>query len=456
MDDPYDWTIDQVIASVAPEDPPLAESLRSNEVDGEVLLTVCTYERLKDDIGILPLGKRSKIMRVIEGLRKRSEKYMDHILDLASNTALPDDVGYSPRAIRSLDIPELAAPNLRKRKSSVLGGPFTTPIYSSPPLQPQDLPLRVSATPELLPPVEVRKKRIKPLSLLASADENLPLFVPESALHFANHSAVRIVRNRETGMGDTVPFELERVGSESPSVGGMDVDVDVGGHYSVPSPGPDGVVGNGDDNREVGTPMVMPREASVVGDGVQEHREGGRSSSHIPEVETPSKVNFGGSRKTRKRQYLPVKGLPVDELIYGKTEVGEEIHSEEGGDEFCMGNDFYSIADGFTLVRFLWVALNSNSDAIPYITSKNSLRESPILTPLLTNSSTHHQAPRPAPLRRPPNPPPPQRPLLHHTHTQRPPPHRPQALPRRSSPQTPPPGLHPLYRPRRRRLHCHP
>lgn len=392
MDDPYDWTIDQVIASVAPEDPPLAESLRSNEVDGEVLLTVCTYERLKDDIGILPLGKRSKIMRVIEGLRKRSEKYMDHILDLASNTALPDDVGYSPRAIRSLDIPELAAPNLRKRKSSVLGGPFTTPIHSSPPLQPQDSLLRVSATPELLPPVEVRKKRIKPLSLLASADENLPLFVPESALHFASHSAVRIVRNRETGMGDTVPFELERAGSESPSVG-MDVDVDVGGHHSVPSPGPGGVVGNGDDNREVGTPMVMSREASVVRDEVQEHREGDRSSSHVPEVETPLKVNFGGSRKTRKRQYLPVKGLPVDELIYGKTEVGEEIYSEEEGDEFCMGNDFYSVVDGFTLVRFLWVALNSNSDAIPHITSKNSLRESPHLD-TITNK---FQYPPPSP-----------------------------------------------------------
>lgn len=358
--DPYDWPIDRVIVEVAPGDKALARSLQINEVDGEVLLTVCTYERLKDDIGIISMGKRSKVMRVIEGLRRKSKKYMDHIQDLASNTALPDDSGSvyecsppPPGGIRSLEIPYFTTSSgLRKRKSRVLSPSPTSP-------------LRSSCTPEPPQPEIPLEKRRKPLSLLAAADESLPLFVPKSAMHLTNHSAVRIIRNRETGLVVTVPFSQETSGSGPASLDGMDVDMDMEADHGLersPSPlvGRDAWI----ENRGKGnTPINMSPEAAVVGDQ-EDEGEGedicGRNRNtrkylldiaddarpvHLEiSKETERELNHKPSRSnkasgiSRKPRYLPVKGLPVDEIMYGKAEVGSELLGEEDNKEFFIGN----------------------------------------------------------------------------------------------------------------------
>lgn len=364
--DPYDWSIDRVVAEVAQDDSRLAESLRVNEVDGEVLLTVCTYERLKDDIGIIPLGKRSKIMRTIQELRKGSNRYKDYILDAASNIALPDDtgsvmgspaprsavlaVGFStpmPEKIRSLEIPSFATPiNPRKRKGA-LNTPLTSLTRSSATPEPQ--PLRL----ESLAGVQPRKS--KPLSLLASGDDNLPLFVPESALHFPNHAAVRIVRDKGTGMGRAIPFTQERASSEPPSkeeeMGG-EIEMDVGyDHAQSPSPAgrlSDGHVLSeyGDNvNVQMGTPnndelnvqMHMSPEPFIAPE--EEEVEQGLNDDGEVDGEVVRGVTNESKRvkgALRKRRYLLPKGLTADELIYGKLELGAEIHNDEGEDEFFI------------------------------------------------------------------------------------------------------------------------
>lgn len=375
--DPYDWTIDEVIAEVAAGDKTLATSLRINEVDGEVLLTACTYERLKDDIGIISLGKRSKVMRVIEGLKRRSKKYMDYIQDLASNTALPDDAGsifeeHSPPpsgGIRSLEIPHFATPSgSRKRKNRAASPPLTSP-------------LNLSATPGLpLPeaPLEGVQKRRKPLSLLAAADECLPLFVPKSAMHLASHSAVRIVRNKETGMVDTVPFSQETAGPGSPSVDGMDVDVDMGADHEPGQP-PSLLAGRSIqiENRDGKNIQInISPDSSIAGDREEEdddvygrnrnirkdlvatanddhpvHLEIAKEVEEllIPNPRHPNKASVA----PRRHHYLPVKGLPVDEIMYGKTEVGSELLGEEDNGEFCTGNNLCPrVKKEFTLGQF--------------------------------------------------------------------------------------------------------
>lgn len=388
--DPYDWSIDEVIAEVAAGDKTLATSLRINEVDGEVLLTACTYERLKDDIGIVSLGKRSKVMRVIERLKKKSKKYMNHIQDLASNTALPDDAGsvfeYSPPppgGIRSLDVPHFPTPSgSRKRKNRTVSAPLMSPLDPS-------------AAPELpLPetPLGGGQKRRKPLSLLAAADESLPLFVPRSAMHLTSHSAVRIVRNRETGMVDTVPFSQETAGSRSPSVDGMDFDTDMGadhepGQSSSPLAGRIIRIENKD---EENIRMNMLPEASVAGcqggeddDVYGRNRNTRRDLVSIADDDRPVHLEIakegegeltfnprhsnGASIAARKRRYLPVKGLPVDEIMYGKTDVGCELLDEEDDREFCTGNGLCPKANGgFALGQFcislkLYLAVSKSS-----------------------------------------------------------------------------------------------
>lgn len=387
--DPYDWSVDRVIAEVAAGDKTLATSLRINEVDGEVLLTACTYERLKDDIGIISLGKRSKMVRAIEGLKKKSKKYMDHIQDLASNTALPDDVGsvfeYSPPppgGIRSLDIPYFPIPSgSRKRKNRIVSAPLMSPLGSS-------------TAPELpLPETTLGggQKRRKPLSLLAAADENLPLFVSWSAMHLTSHSAVRIVRNRKTGVVDTVPFSQETASSGSPSVDGMDFDMDMGvdhdpGQPSSPLAGRSIRI----ENRDGGNIRVnMLPEASVAG-----YQEGGEDDVYgrnrnirkdlVATADDDRPVHLEISKKdgelvfnprhsnkasvaARKHRYLPVKGLSVDEIMYGKTDVGCELLDEEDDREFCTGNGLCPKANKeFALGQFcttlkLYLAVSESS-----------------------------------------------------------------------------------------------
>lgn len=87
-DDPWDWSIDQVIACLtAPtghlrtnyaryrETGLVAETIRENDVFGEVLLTEITDSVLKDDFGIGSIGQRSQIKRIIEDLQDRSAKF---------------------------------------------------------------------------------------------------------------------------------------------------------------------------------------------------------------------------------------------------------------------------------------------------------------------------------------------------------------------------------------------
>lgn len=380
--DPYDWPTDRVIAEVAGGDDMLAKSLRTNEVDGEVLLTVCTYERLKDDIGIIPLGKRSKVMRVIEGLRKRSRKYMNHIQDLASNTALPDDTGPVPgylpalREIQSLEIQSFVTPSgSRKRKSRASSTPLTSPFHPSATPEPPRAETTLETTLETLleTPLQTPLKRRKPLSLLAATDECLPLFVPKSALHLSDHSAVRIVRHRKTGMVDTVPFSQEWSGSES-SVNGMEVDMEMEvDHEPEQSPSllADGGIqiengGEGDtlmsipgasldEDQEEEEENVYGRDKNTIKDPIDTHDsrptrlETARSGKEL----VPPNHDFGHSSKasaSRKRRYLPVKGLIVDKIIYGETKVGSEILGEDDSGEFCIGNNLCPrIRRGFTL-----------------------------------------------------------------------------------------------------------
>lgn len=380
--DPYDWTIDEVIAEVTAGDKTLATSLRTNEVDGEVLLTACTYERLKDDIGIISLGKRSKVMRAIEGLKRRSKKYMDYIQDLASNTALPDDAGsvleeHSPPpsgGIRSLGIPHFATPSgSRKRKNRA-----ASPLLTS--------PLNPSATPEpSLPeaPLEGVQKRRKPLSLLAAADECLPLFVPKSAMHLASHSAVRIVRNKETGMVDTVPFSQETSDPGSPSMDGMDVDMDMGTDHEPGQP-PSPLAGRSIqiENRDgKNIQMNISPDPSIAGDHEEEDGDVyGRNGDirkdlvatageghpvHLEIAKEGEELLIPNPRHSnkasvapRRHHYLPVKGLPVDEIMYGKTDIGSELLGEEDNGEFCTGNDLCPRANKeFTLGQFCTIRL---------------------------------------------------------------------------------------------------
>ncbi|KAF2404373.1 hypothetical protein EJ06DRAFT_546279 [Trichodelitschia bisporula] len=92
-DDPFDWSVDQVIAVVChsrtlwtqhrpyarlPDPDHLAQLLQDNDVDGAALLSAINPAVLKEDFGIKSLGQRDAIIWGIERLRHRSAKYQAH------------------------------------------------------------------------------------------------------------------------------------------------------------------------------------------------------------------------------------------------------------------------------------------------------------------------------------------------------------------------------------------
>ncbi|KAL9028809.1 MAG: hypothetical protein Q9196_002880 [Gyalolechia fulgens] len=93
-EDPWDWTVDQVVAAFCdktfpfraannseahPDATLLEQKLREHCIEGGGLLTEINHASLKEEFGILVLGQRGRILREIHRLRRHSHKYLEYI-----------------------------------------------------------------------------------------------------------------------------------------------------------------------------------------------------------------------------------------------------------------------------------------------------------------------------------------------------------------------------------------
>ncbi|RPB21114.1 hypothetical protein L211DRAFT_452809 [Terfezia boudieri ATCC MYA-4762] len=78
--DPWDWSVDQVSRKLSrvTNNHTVGELIRLSQINGECLLTELTRENLKDDVGIIALGTRVVVMRVVLEWRKSSAKYTQY------------------------------------------------------------------------------------------------------------------------------------------------------------------------------------------------------------------------------------------------------------------------------------------------------------------------------------------------------------------------------------------
>ncbi|EEQ87067.2 hypothetical protein RJZ56_005834 [Blastomyces dermatitidis] len=149
-DDPFDWSIDQVIANLCLSSAPwtrsslprldlttLETTLRENDVTGEILLTEINKTTLAQDLGLKSLGQRATIFRAVEYLQKLSRKYAEysqshkvdhsHSVTATPQTAprlnlLPETPSALPNSpSQSHSIPSaVAAPSTQSRAADVL------------------------------------------------------------------------------------------------------------------------------------------------------------------------------------------------------------------------------------------------------------------------------------------------------------------------------------------------
>jgi len=342
--DPFDWDIDAVVAAVAADDEQIANSLRYNEVDGRVLLTVCNYERLKTDIGIIPLGKRDKIMRKIHSLRRDSPKYS---LEVAMATPLPDDdgeTGYYPSPhnsrphatprycsetlIKPLVLPDSTPSLSRKRKL-----PF---ISESPSAKPRvSETLEATRNPLQTPPLPGGPGGL--FNLISRTTDPVILRNPFKVVESSDNRdlpptpAIQIQKNGDSAT--PVPFrvaarpELSHPNGDSPD-SRMDVDTDF-------------LLGEGadSDGEAVAPPLDTTELSYVAGEEGAEMDSGGRQDRH------PSKIvvlRLPSLRKSprRKQHYLLPKAVGVDQIFYN-VGMGDEINrSDSDDDDFVISECF--------------------------------------------------------------------------------------------------------------------
>ena len=95
-EDPWNWTVDQVVKAVCHHDSPLLkdmndselilsnpkafeQTLRENGVRGLTFLKEVDHASLRDDLCMKNLGDRSSVLHLIQDLRRKSPKYIAHL-----------------------------------------------------------------------------------------------------------------------------------------------------------------------------------------------------------------------------------------------------------------------------------------------------------------------------------------------------------------------------------------
>lgn len=106
-EDPWFWTIHEVIAALCLDDGPLrtsgsqrsfpnpqflAQALEENAISGPSLLADLDHVSLRDDLGIKVLGHRTSILHYIQDLRRQSPKYLDHMQKNSAPLLSPADM----------------------------------------------------------------------------------------------------------------------------------------------------------------------------------------------------------------------------------------------------------------------------------------------------------------------------------------------------------------------------
>ncbi|KAI9779134.1 MAG: hypothetical protein M1839_007669 [Geoglossum umbratile] len=104
LDDPLDWSIDQVVTtlcdrsspclqisanSVVPDLDALAKRLRDNLINGLTLLTTVNDDVLREDLGLKTLGHRAFMSRAIRTLRTKSVKFREQEREAGMHTPMP-------------------------------------------------------------------------------------------------------------------------------------------------------------------------------------------------------------------------------------------------------------------------------------------------------------------------------------------------------------------------------
>ncbi len=389
MEDPFDWTVDQVVdalcqqrsswtkstaAPALPEARYLEKALRENKINGYILLTQVDNASLREDLGIKILGDRGTIVLAIQKLRSQSPKYSDYVQEVASQTALPgaglsmgsaavSQSGFGSPYYGSPMFSGPAAPSIQyghfygNRQSPVLShqhvrspergvGMSGNSIVGQTKLGYDSWSEVFSRTPQL------RRPDAPQVQLPRDAESDVPRtplsdIASEKQPHVAESPVAQGLHRIDDGIGGS----LVRSGSQESQLvrksnnrSGETIVTDQSGRKRrklklLPAESKDNVQhgqeSDGSAEDHVSAATAPEKDKSVTGNhGLKRFEseivtlsadEVVPESSTVPEASSRSLRHVMGREKAFRLTYLGSKALLVDDIFYGKSGVGDEV-----------------------------------------------------------------------------------------------------------------------------------
>ncbi|KAH0544392.1 hypothetical protein FGG08_001418 [Glutinoglossum americanum] len=373
MEDPLDWSVEQVVAtltdrdnhllqinqnSVVPDLDELAKGLRDNLINGLTLLTIVNDNVLREDLGLRALGHRAFVLRVIQILRAKSIKFREQEYEMGLlRTPIPSLQGGMSDAARSPTISALSPfsaqaaplhPQLYEHPTPTLffgsaasraplhrtssttsfsleGGRQLLgqqPIEDSPKLRPQG---NMGFAPPEFERLKFGNAQGPPIT-----DDRAGGVIREKALeasHFQPERAVasRDINNRKEVAPTLVSKDIMELEEEPPSI--------------PESIAPKTIV-NGKERKRLAPTLVL-------GSSVASHRDRKSARSRVALQSSPSTSE--GVRMPSKSQeraalirgfpdsYLGIRKIPADHLFFGDAATGRELQDDiEDEDNFVI------------------------------------------------------------------------------------------------------------------------
>lgn len=367
LDDPWFWGVDRVVATLCnpngrfltrflrdidpitiPDLNQLERELRKHKISGLVMLTELTQPVLRDEFGIAAMGQRTVIIHMIMDLRRQSDKYIEHLKEnkimygigrrsesMSSPIASPSRTQFDsftftenlPASLVSLGRAPPPASGLSNENLPLSPARSAQESNKSPKrLKGENgslSQLQEEAMPTTEHGIQLDDARIDAILYESAAMQGKRDFPSNATTDCAHYNATVDDTRTDTREDMILPRNSDRKNET--------YIIDENGKKrrrlvltSVVAAGAAFVTSNDAPNLQCSAEQLSPQLAKMA-DHLRDPTPSDVASS-ITLKDVPDHLLRSIKRNRNSRQmYLGIESLPVDELFYGSTEIGEEV-----------------------------------------------------------------------------------------------------------------------------------
>lgn len=393
LDDPWFWGVDKVVETLCsaagpfltrfltdidpitiPDLSHLEKELRKHKISGLVMLTELTQPVLRDEFGIAAMGQRTVIIHMIMDLRRQSDKYVEYLKEtkmmygigrrsesMSSSVASPsqtqsDSFTFAENSPAS-NVPLGRAPHpasgLSNENLPISPAPSVQASYKSPTsLKGEDdmlgQPLE-QATPTTEHEIQLFDARIDTTLDKSATPQGERKNRSNATKDRAHHNPIKDDTRINTREDMIFPYDSDRKNET--------FIIDENGKKRrrlvlIPEMAAVATSVASKDYLTISTSAGQPSHQIEIMTGQQRDPSPSDVASSITLKEVPEYLPMSNIRnisRNSRHVYLGAESLPVDELFYGGTEIGEEVSHDADYGEIWQSNSSES-SDNFSFL----------------------------------------------------------------------------------------------------------